>query len=875
MPLQILQNFYKQTVAVAWAVGTGNRYVSALPTPTSGRLTINPADSSKREIVSYSGVGTDGTGTYITLTARGLGGTTEQTHSVGEPIRMNITAEHYSDIQTELDLKAPINSPTFTGTPLVPQTPTASAQAASKAYVDLVAGGSANYDQEIIDGTTGEALTAGQVAYFKEADAKWYLADADLVATFNELRLGMVQTTAAGANLSTTILLSGLQKNQTGLTPGAKYYLSNTAGAITTSSAQTNVVFIGWAKSATQLILSPMNIDAPTADEKNAMAGASGTPRETNRFETENDTSNGATQTAATIAFVNSNPDTITDSGNGFVTAGFKRGQTITITGSVSNNGTFTIASVTAGTITLISTDSLTAESAGASVTIATAINEKLARYSSTGQLRVPTTAVAANDAVSKAHLDANATLKAEDYTAGEAITALDAIYPSAANTIKTIIPTTVGTRVAIATAPTSVAYSPLHINLGGGRVLRLAGGDGNSRIALKAQVRSINAAETDLTNGSEQTIFSSTDVLDFAATLIATDKVMVIYQTTNAGSANGIRAVVLSISGTTISMGAEQVIESLGSTNGRPAVAKLNTDKALICYRKDSDAKPYVQVLTVSGITITTNTPYKVDDTQFTLAEMAQITTDTALLIYHTGSNTTVNAYVLTVSGTVVTIGSANNIYTSNGGVQVDLRMINTTTAVIIYFVQNNTGAVAKLTISGNTVTKGSNLTLTGNYVNSRARAGIQLIGAKRAYVLYRTDSNTTLRYAYLDISGATPTSLATDSWSTTAVTGYGCAVGKLKPWLYYLDSEATGANDDFIQPLSTTQIHIGIAPVAIANAASGAVDYRYLTSNNLSGLTAGSRYYVDDNGQPTTESSLTSPSLGVAISTTKMLMQ
>lgn len=76
------------------------------------------------------------------------------------------------------------------------------------------------------------------------------------------------------------------------------------------------------------------------------------------------------TKTASTIAFVNSNPDTITDSGNGFVTAGFTAGTKIRVTGSASNNSVFTIATVTAGTITLVSTDSLVAEAAGASVTI-------------------------------------------------------------------------------------------------------------------------------------------------------------------------------------------------------------------------------------------------------------------------------------------------------------------------------------------------------------------------------------------------------------------------------------------------------------------------------------------------------------------------
>ena len=77
-----------------------------------------------------------------------------------------------------------------------------------------------------------------------------------------------------------------------------------------------------------------------------------------------------AARTAATIAFVNSNPDTITDSANGFVTAGFVAGDIITVTGSASNNSTFTIATVVAGTITLIAADSLTATGAGASITI-------------------------------------------------------------------------------------------------------------------------------------------------------------------------------------------------------------------------------------------------------------------------------------------------------------------------------------------------------------------------------------------------------------------------------------------------------------------------------------------------------------------------
>jgi len=74
--------------------------------------------------------------------------------------------------------------------------------------------------------------------------------------------------------------------------------------------------------------------------------------------------------TGTGIAFVDSDPDTITDSEDGFVTAGFEAGDKIKVTGSTSNNGDYTVASVAAGTLTLVAGDSLSAEIAGDTVTI-------------------------------------------------------------------------------------------------------------------------------------------------------------------------------------------------------------------------------------------------------------------------------------------------------------------------------------------------------------------------------------------------------------------------------------------------------------------------------------------------------------------------
>ena len=71
-----------------------------------------------------------------------------------------------------------------------------------------------------------------------------------------------------------------------------------------------------------------------------------------------------------TIAFVDGDPDTITDSNNKFLDRRFIDKEQINIIGSASNNGTYTVDTAEAGTLTLLNSDTLTPEAAGATVTI-------------------------------------------------------------------------------------------------------------------------------------------------------------------------------------------------------------------------------------------------------------------------------------------------------------------------------------------------------------------------------------------------------------------------------------------------------------------------------------------------------------------------
>lgn len=122
----------------------------------------------------------------------------------------------------------------------------------------------------------------------------------------------------------------------------------------------------------------------PSTTQNGALAGTSGTPSSTNKYVTENDTSNAATITATTISFTASTK-TIADSGSGFVTANFRAGDSIIVTGSASNNGTYTIVSVAVGAIVVVET--LVDEVAGASDTITTVTANKVLRLNASGQI--------------------------------------------------------------------------------------------------------------------------------------------------------------------------------------------------------------------------------------------------------------------------------------------------------------------------------------------------------------------------------------------------------------------------------------------------------------------------------------------------------
>ena len=94
-----------------------------------------------------------------------------------------------------------------------------------------------------IQGTVGEAVTAGQVCYLSSAAEAtpltaglWYLTDADAAATSTTCQSIGMAVSAIAINTAGTIRLAGVATTASAVVTGSTYYVSATAGAITTTA---------------------------------------------------------------------------------------------------------------------------------------------------------------------------------------------------------------------------------------------------------------------------------------------------------------------------------------------------------------------------------------------------------------------------------------------------------------------------------------------------------------------------------------------------------------------------------------------------------------------------------------------------------------
>lgn len=113
-----------------------------------------------------------------------------------------------------------------------------------------------------VSGVAGETLAQRQIVYLSSGlDAtvagRWYLTDADVISKSSGASLvGVVISPAIGALASGTIRIQGRVSGYSGLSEGLSYFVSATAGELT-SVAPASVKVVGVAESPSTLLLTP------------------------------------------------------------------------------------------------------------------------------------------------------------------------------------------------------------------------------------------------------------------------------------------------------------------------------------------------------------------------------------------------------------------------------------------------------------------------------------------------------------------------------------------------------------------------------------------------------------------------------------------
>lgn len=161
--------------------------------------------------------------------------------------------------------------------------------------LSVVTGGAVTFDSQVVAGVAGESISSGQWVYFKESDGRWYKTDANTQATVKNVKIGMAKGAGTTGNaISGGVFVGGIEKTGTYIA-GNTYYLSNTAGALSTTAGEFEAL-VGIADANGELVfLNVYDPEGTTPDEKDALAGTVGTPNANNKFVTENGTTQSGT----------------------------------------------------------------------------------------------------------------------------------------------------------------------------------------------------------------------------------------------------------------------------------------------------------------------------------------------------------------------------------------------------------------------------------------------------------------------------------------------------------------------------------------------------------------------------------------------------
>jgi len=409
------------------------------------------------------------------------------------------------------------------------------------------------------------------------------------------------------------------------------------------------------------------------------------------------------------------------------------------------------------------------------------------------------------------------------------------------------------------------------------------------------ARVGTIDPSDNSISFGTAA-VFESASVITEQGGIahdVTNNKIVIVYR--DVGNSNYGTAVVGTVSGTTISFGTPVVFSSSNQTLEMRISYSTTASKFLIAYRDNGDSnKGKAVVATVSGTSISFGSVTQFEAGATTNVGNVYVPTEDKFFIAYRdgGDSNTSKALMATVSGTSVTFGSTANFETNVASFITPVYDSKNDKVVLIYRTSTDGGRARVASIDGNTITYGTvadwdNGGGTGSNIDRAVASFDENVDKVVFFYRNKTGSSPDVfarQYNFGEVSGTditfgTKATIGPDGRSDYFAPVYDS--NAKRTFVSYDDqSDSSSGKGNVITVggtanLLTSENYIGIARSGAASGAGAIIDTQGAIADNLSGLTAGQSYYVQNDGTLSTTAADPSVFAGTAVSATKLIVK
>ena len=263
-----------------------------------------------------------------------------------------------------------------------------------------------------------------------------------------------------------------------------------------------------------------------------------------------------------------------------------------------------------------------------------------------------------------------------------------------------------------------------------------------------------LDVSGTTITAGEEK-IFNSHETHSVSVTALSEAQALVVFSATQSGKTHVVQLNVLSISGTTISLGGNRQI-TFGESHS-VSVTALSETKAIVCYMYEGVGTCYANILSISWTDVSTGEKASINSGNTSNINVTPLSETKVLVCYVDVTHSNIGkARVLDISGTTISVGE-EKIFNSGGTSNISITALSATKALVCYtdVSNSNKGTACILNVSGTDVTIASRIVF-----NSGATSSISVtaLSATKALVCYADTSNSNYcKACVLNISGTT----------------------------------------------------------------------------------------------------------------------